>query len=189
MERAAGVIPAAHGPLPVLLADVLTAVAHSGPVVAIQPLGGGEAKLPLRQIVHRAVVPPNAAVHHFKAASGHEAMEVESAVLVLLRDEDVPEAMPPNHVVAPAIQRAGDGLSVIAVNLGGVKSQGDKVIESVRQGEPPELRPGSPHAPDSVLSIGLFPRFPGRGQSPRFIPPGILPTGFSEDGLATAQHI
>ena len=74
-EPSSAVVPAAHGPLSVLLSNVLAHIPHRLAVRAVQANGGGEAVAPLGQIedgVSLLVVV--SAVHHFQAVPTEEAV-------------------------------------------------------------------------------------------------------------------
>lgn len=88
-QLAAGVIPAAHWPLPLLLAYVLADIGHSSGIFAVEPLRGGETEAPLREVVHLPPIPTDAGVNGLEAVSGKESMEMPGPVPVLLWHQDV----------------------------------------------------------------------------------------------------
>ena len=160
-------------------------------VVTIQLLGGGESKGPLWEIVHRAPVPLFPGIHGFQAGPGHEAVEMERAVLVPLRHKDIAQPMAADHIVSPPPQRPRDGCAIIAVNPRRVKCQGHEVVEVVGKRQAAELRPRPAHTALHVDPLRFLARFAGcrSGLRLRLRPACRLPSRFPEDGRGAAQNV
>lgn len=214
-QSAAGIVPAPHGPLALLLAYVLADIGHGCAVLPVQRQRRGEAQGPPRAVVDHpapgcqpfgplrfAVGPPGgflvresdrAGVHEFQARPAHEAVEMVGPVLVLLRYQDVPEPMAANQVVQDPVHPLHDGLGVVAVHLLPVQGEGDEMGELVRQGQPPDLGPGPAHTAQTVVPFGLLPLLSGRALGALPALPGkvlgILPPSGSEPPLGPGDDV
>lgn len=148
--------------LRLLLVDVLAHIPDRRAVIAVQLDSGREPDAPLRQIVNdvTAVRKPllalyaafrtarlptlgwndRAAVNDAKRVID-EPVEMDSPVLVKLRDKDVFQPMPPHGVVEPAIKLPRDRLDIVTVNLAAIERQGHEIPKVITQRKVTDLRP------------------------------------------------
>lgn len=191
-EVPAGVVPAPAGLL-ALLADVLADVAHSGVVVAVELQSGGEAQRPAGQVEDGVTLAVGVAAVHGGHSIVEEAVEVDGPVLVALGHQDIGQAMPPDLVVQPGIELAGDGGHIVAVHPGGVQGEGNEPAEGVCQGQIADLGPSPAHGAPRVRRGGRSVLTDLRGRwRPSGGPCGLaghLPPHGVENGLVAGQDL
>lgn len=133
-QLAAAVVPAPADFVP-LLANVFADVGHGGAALPVKLNGGGEAPAPFRQVVNAVTAAVLvAAVHGFQSIV-EEPMEMNSAVLVVLRHQDVGQPLAADGVIQPVLEVAQDLRSVVTVDALRREGERDEPTEIVAQAQ------------------------------------------------------
>lgn len=152
-QLAAGVIPPAAGLVP-LFSDVLAHIRDRPGILAVDLNGGRKAQIPARQVenhVSRAVPVP--AGHRFQRV-GKKAVEVNCAVLVPFRHQDVAQPAAAHLVAEPGVEPLRDLSHVVPVDFLPVQGQRHEPSELVAERQVADLGPRPAHGPRAALRLG-----------------------------------
>lgn len=133
IELAAVIVIAAPDLAPAiqLFDDILGDVFGCVLLIAIQVHGGSKAQPPVGQIIDRHALGLAAAVHQADGRAVDKAVEVNRAVLVKLRHQDIAEALPPDLIVQPGVETLHDRAVIVPVDLPRVEGEGYEQVEVV----------------------------------------------------------
>lgn len=153
------VIPAADGAGAYhLLCHILADVVADGGILASKLLRGGKAKLPIRNVVDGlAILPVSlAAVRELYSFRVDKPMEMDCAVLVIFRNDEIPEPFSSDPVIQPLGELPGSGLVIVPIYLIRRQRKRDESVEVVTGGKVEDLPLGPVRRPPPGSGVPGF---------------------------------